>query len=295
MTGAYTTFEVAVSGGALHVGRWGDGERLLLAAHGITGTHRSYLALANALPPDTSLVAPDLRGRGKSNGVTGPCGMAAHADDLALVLDHLHAEQATVIGHSMGGSVAVVLADRHPDRVDRLVLVDGGPPIIRERPTGTVEEIVRDAIGPALDRLDMTFPSVPAYLDFWRAHPAWADWTSYAEDAFTYDLVGQPPSLRSGVDKAAVVDDGGSLLVSDDVPTAIANLRHQATLLYAPRGMLDQVPGMFPPDVVDGWVAQLPTLTAAAVPDVNHYTILMSDRGAAAIAAVIETGRPPQD
>jgi lipase len=200
-----------------------------------------------------------------------------------------------VIGHSMGGSVAVVLADRHPDRVDRLVLVDGGPPIIRERPAGTVEEIVRDAIGPALDRLDMTFPSVPAYLDFWRGHPAWAEWTTYAEDAFTYDLVGQPPSLRSGVSKDAVIEDGGSLLVSEDVPNATANLRHQATLLYAPRGMLDQVPGMFPPDVVDGWVAQLPTLTAVAVPDVNHYTILMSDRGAAVIASIIETGRPPRD
>ena len=60
----YAAFDVPVAGGSLHVGRWGDGPKVVVAAHGITGNHRSWQAVARALDPDVSLIAPDLRGRG---------------------------------------------------------------------------------------------------------------------------------------------------------------------------------------------------------------------------------------
>ena len=46
------------------------------------------------------------------------------------MLDHLQVDQAVVVGHSMGGFVAVVLAHHHPERVRRLVLIDGGLPLV---------------------------------------------------------------------------------------------------------------------------------------------------------------------
>ena len=63
----YSSFDVPVAGGSLHVGRWGEGDKVLVAAHGITGNHRSWQGVARALGPDVSLVAPDLRGRGLSS------------------------------------------------------------------------------------------------------------------------------------------------------------------------------------------------------------------------------------
>ena len=125
----YTSFDVPVAGGSLHVGRWGEGDHVVMAAHGITGNHFSWQGVARALGPDVSLVAPDLRGRGLSGKLPAPFGMRAHADDLAAVLDHLDLEQAVLVGHSMGAYVATVAATRHAPRWSQVVLVDGGLPL----------------------------------------------------------------------------------------------------------------------------------------------------------------------
>jgi lipase len=68
----YDSFAVEVDGGTLHVGRWGTGRPVVVAAHGITGTHRAFRALAEQLGEEVTLLAPDLRGRGHSNRVGGP-------------------------------------------------------------------------------------------------------------------------------------------------------------------------------------------------------------------------------
>src|SRR5512140_2879512 len=177
---AYQVFDVQVPGGQLRVGRWGTGPAVVIAAHGLTGTHMNFEALADQLGDTVTLLAPDLRGRGRST-VNGPYGMARHADDLMAVLDHAGCADASVVGHSRGGFVAVVAAGRHPGRIRDLVLVEGGLPLdlgsLAGRP---IEEVVRAVVGPALDRLRMTFPSRQAYLDYWRPHPALAgDWNDY--------------------------------------------------------------------------------------------------------------------
>ncbi len=294
---AYSSFDLDVPGGPVHVGRWGpdDAGATIVAVHGITGTHRAWLALAHSLPAATALVAVDLRGRGKSAGAEGPYGMPAHADDIARLLDHLGVESTTVVGHSMGGFVSVMLADRYPDRVDALVLVDGGLPFSDERPPpdAEVEALVQAAIGPALDRLDMTFPSPAAYLDFWHGHPAWQQWNEYAEDAFLYDLVptDDGTAYRSAVHKPAIITDGGALLVDDAVSDAASRISHPVTLVHAERGMFDQVPPLYPDEVVRRWKERLPQLQAVAAPGTNHYTVAMSDAGAALVAAAIEPAR----
>ena len=103
--------------------------RCVVAAHGITGNHRSWQGVARALDDDVTLIAPDLRGRGRSADLPGPFGMRAHAADLVAVLDHLELDQAVLAGHSMGAYVAAVAATTDPDRWRRVVLVDGGVPL----------------------------------------------------------------------------------------------------------------------------------------------------------------------
>ncbi|MCH7750179.1 MAG: alpha/beta fold hydrolase, partial [Acidobacteria bacterium] len=92
---------VPVTGGDLFVARWGSGPPVL-AVHGITGSHAAWPWVADRLVGAVSLIAPDLRGRGASNGLPGLFGMAAHAADLVAVLDHLDVTRAVVVGHSMG-------------------------------------------------------------------------------------------------------------------------------------------------------------------------------------------------
>jgi lipase len=282
----YDSFAVEVDGGTLHVGRWGTGRPVVVAAHGITATHRSFRALAEQLGEQATILAPDLRGRGRSNRVSGPFSMAAHADDLVTVLDHVGVARATIVGHSMGGFVAVVTAYRHPERVERLVLVDGGVPLdlgpLAGRP---VEQIVAAVIGPALQRLRMSFPSTAAYLDYWRGHPALArDWNHYCEDVFTYDLEGEGSALHSGVRETAVLADADSQLLQDDIPTALRALRHPTVLLRAPAGMLGAPPGLYPDGWLARWQREVAGLRSVLVPDVNHYTILLTQQGAEAVA-----------
>src|SRR4051794_17948038 len=120
-------FDVPVTGGELAVHRWPGEGPIVLAVHGLTSNAYSWGVVADQLGGDVTLIAPDLRGRGRSNGLPGPFGIAQHADDLAMVLDAIGAEQVVVAGDSMGGFIAALFAVRHAARGGELGLGGGGP------------------------------------------------------------------------------------------------------------------------------------------------------------------------
>ena len=101
----------------------------VLAVHGITANHLAWQLVAEALP-DLRIVAPDLRGRGRSSELPGPYGFDQHADDLAQLIDQLGLGPVPVVGHSMGGFVAMAVAHRHPDLISAVLLLDGGLPFV---------------------------------------------------------------------------------------------------------------------------------------------------------------------
>jgi len=277
-------FDVAVGGGELRVGRWGTGPRTVLGIHGVTASSMSLLPVARHVD-GTTLIAPDLRGRGASGELPGPFGMAAHAADCAAVLDRLGAGPAVVVGESMGAYVGVVLAASRPDLVERLVLVDGGLPL--PVPEGIdVDTLIDAVLGPAVARLRQTFPSRGAYLDFWRAHPALQDdWSDDIEAYLDYDLTGEEPELRSRVSEAAVRADGAENLVDPGlVPSSLRALTCPVTMLRATRGLLNQVPPLFPDELVAPWRDVVRDFSDEIVDDTNHYTIAFGDRGAKTIA-----------
>lgn len=277
--------DVPVAGGLLHAGRWGGTGMTALAVHGITASHMAWVEVAHRLP-DVTLLAPDLRGRGRSAHLPGAYGMAAHVADLVAMLDAVGCERVVVVGHSMGGFVAVTLAARHPDRVSRLVLVDGG------LPTGRPEDPVRagsiDAVlGPAAARLAMTFRTRESYRDFWRAHPAMGPIWGPAVAAYVdYDLVGEPPELRSSCREEAMRVDGAEVADHGTAAEVLRRVTAPITFLRAERGLLDGPP-FYPEDTVAAWLRGRPVVDACTVPDTNHYSILLGAPGAAAVARVV--------
>ena len=119
---------IAVAGGTLTVEVARSATNPVLAIHGISSQRKLWNWL-RATAPELSLIAPDLRGRGDSVGVTGGSSMGTHAADMVAVLDALGLESVDVCGMSMGGFVAVELAACYPERVQSLILVDGGLPM----------------------------------------------------------------------------------------------------------------------------------------------------------------------
>ena len=288
---SYRTLEVPVTGGSLYAGIWGDRGPVVLCSHGITGNHLAFQTLAERLGSDFRLVAPDHRGRGNSRDITGPWGMKAHARDTVALLDALEIECVDLmVGHSMGAFIAVVTQADYPDRIARLLLVDGGLPLADDMPEGvTPEQLVGAIIGPAMQRLDMRFSSLEAYLDFWRAHPAFQrseDWTPALLDYFAYDLVGRAPDLRSAVNKTAIIGDAESQLMSDDIPEALARLTAPVRFLHAPRGLLNDAP-LYSLARLEQLSARIADFRYRSVPDVNHYTIVLGEQGAGEVEAEI--------
>lgn len=288
MSDDYRPFRVPVAGGELCGGQWRGGqETTVLAIHGITASHLTWPWLADRLP-ESRVIAPDLRGRARSNALPGPYGLRRHADDLAALLDFLEVDRAVVVGHSMGAFVAVWLAHLYPDRVDSLVLVDGGLPIARD---AGIDPLLM--LGPAAERLSQTFESEQAYLDFWHGHPAFlADWSPQVADFARYDLDGTVPALHPSARFAAVAENVMELDGSDGYAEALAGLSLPIDFLRAPRGLQNEPTALYERSIVTDWATRLPTLTAHEVDNVNHYTIVMSDRGADRVAQAVNQHIP---
>jgi lipase len=285
--------EVQLGGGALHVAAAGpppaEALAVVLAAHGITASHMGWRPVARELlarRPGVCLLAPDLRGRGRSAAVGPPYGMAAHVADLVGVLDDAGVRRAVLAGHSMGAFVVARLAAERPERAGAVVLVDGGLRL-PARADVDADQVLDAVLGPAIARLRMTFASVREYVAFWRAHPAFAGrWTEDVEAYVRADLAGEPGALRSVVSEAAVRTDGADLLRDEATLGALERVRAPLRLLRAPRGLLDDDNPLIPRAVLDAFAAAHPNAIVEEVPAVNHYTITLG-AGAATVAAAI--------
>lgn len=286
----YSVVTVPVSGGELTVGVWepvGEITDTIVAIHGVTASHLAWMDVVPTLP-GVRIIAPDLRGRGRSNQIDGPAGMAAHAADIIAVMDAFGLANTTLVGHSMGAFVSVVTAYLHPDRISRLVLIDGGLPL--DVPAGlSAEELVQHILGPTAARLDMRFASVDDYLALWRAHPAFANaWTPALEQYLAYDLVPDGSgALRPATSYAVTVDDTVDLNTGSLPRDAVAGISVSTVFVWVPRGLQNETPGLYSPEQVARLEEALPSVRFRFVEDLNHYTIVMSDRGASAVAPII--------
>jgi len=115
----------------LHYADWGnDSAPTVMLVHGGRDHARNWDWVARELRHEWHVVAPDLRGHGDSGWAIG--GMYAIADfvlDLANLIDALGPEPVVLIGHSLGGAVSLMYTGIYPERVRKLVAIEGlGPP-----------------------------------------------------------------------------------------------------------------------------------------------------------------------
>ena len=103
----------------------GQGPAILLI-HGITNNSDTWERVFDVLAERYTVIAPDLIGHGQSAKPRGDYSMGAYASGLRDLMVGLGVERATLVGHSLGGGVAMQLAYQFPERTERLVLVSSG-------------------------------------------------------------------------------------------------------------------------------------------------------------------------
>jgi lipase len=288
-----TYFDVPVAGGALTVARAGSppqaGQTVVLGLHGMTSCHMVYRTVARELCHEARsvcMLAPDLRGRGRSAHLPEPYGIAVHIADLIAVLDHAGAERAIVVGHSMGSNIAARFAVDHPERTAAVVLLDSGLPFISEdlRPDDAQEGEPRGL----LHRLESTFATVEEYMAYWRGHPALdGAWDEDIEAFVRCDYVEDEDGVRCVVKVEAVFADIGDLTFDRLTRTAVRRVRVPVRLMRAERGLFDDDP-LIPGPELDEFLRHNPHVSVETIPGVNHYTIVMGGgRGPRRIAATL--------
>jgi pimeloyl-ACP methyl ester carboxylesterase len=237
----------SLAGGELFGETWGEGPPEVLVLHGWRRTHSDFATCVGPNAPEGPLptLAPDLPGFGATPPPREACGSAQYADVLARMLDDAASLTApVVVGHSLGGRVAVTLAAARPDLVGGLVLT--GAPLLpgsrRGRRTSPGFKLVR-----WLHRAGFVGD---ARMDRWRRHHGSADYRA-----------------AEGVMREVLVR-----LVNERYDDALAAVRCPVELVWGD----DDADA--PVEVAQALTQRIPGATLTVCPGAGHLTPLTAPR-----------------
>ncbi len=246
--------QVATSdGGSIHVVEHGEGPAVVLL-HGVTLTSDIWANQFEDLAGAHRVIALDQRGHGRSDAGSGGYALGRMADDLFEVLEELEVEQAVVVGHSMGGMVALTAATGRPDlfatRVAGLVLLStsggpyptGGRPVPAPLASGAVA-----VVGRQLSRNDgrgVGILPVPRLATL-AARLAFGQAPAAADVALTRRVMGpMSPTSLAGCIGAIASHDVSGRLAGITVPTrVVVGTRDLLTPPFHARRLAQGIPG----------------------------------------------------
>ncbi len=258
-------FDVAVRSHRLHAQRFGSRSApLVVGVHGLSGNMKSFDFVGEFLGGDAlQLVALDLRGRGNSETTRpGTYGWENHALDVFAVADTLGFERFSLVGQSMGGSVAMKAAELDGSRLDAVALVDVA---------GRVDRGVGAVIASVIDRLGDVYDSIDGYVDAVKAQGFVEPWSEYWDRRYRYELEEVDGGVRSRVDAMAVAEDR-TYTATQDPYDRWKHLTMPTLLLRATHELLPGVGYVVPADDRDRFVREV-RCSAVVDVDANHLTI----------------------
>lgn len=260
--------QIIVDDVMINLAHWKGNGKPILAVHGITANCMCWDILANNLTPGFDFLAMDLRGRGRSDKPASGYSADHHVNDIVGILDELRIEKVNLMGHSLGAFITLAFAAKHPDRIDRIVLVDGGGDLSPEQ-----FDNVFQGIKPALDRLTMTFPSADAYLEKMKSAPYMKPWNSVIENYYNYEIQVIAEGVKTNIAVDHIAEESGNVR-KVDCRRYYSQISCNTLVLRADQGLLSQDDILLPVDVIDRMMAEIPNVKRYDVEGVNHYGIV---------------------
>lgn len=258
----------------INLAAWQATGRPILCVHGITANCRCWDLMAEALLPDYRVIAMDLRGRGQSDKPSQGYSLDHHLQDINCLLDDLQIDRAVIMGHSLGAFIGLAFAARYPQRVDRLILVDGAGDLSPEQ----FEEVFI-AIKPALDRLGRVFASADDYLNKMKAAPYMHPWSPVIETYYRYELEAVEGGVRTNIDPAHIQEEAANIR-KVDCASFYPKVKSKVLILRAPNGLLSRKDLLLPEDVIARMIREIPDARRFDVEGVNHYGIVFQPHAA---------------
>lgn len=274
-----TEFDLQLPSGRLHAQRFGSPEApLVLCPPGLSANMKEYDFVAERIAGEgLQVVALDLRGRGQSEVTpAGTYGWPSHARDLFAAADALEAGRFSIIGHSMGGLVAMAAAEQNAERLDRVVLVDiaGAPD-----PSSLI------AIQASVNRLETVYPSTAFYIEAAKKLGLIDPWSEYWDRYFQYELEPVEGGVRARSNKEAVLEDS-AYGASHDIYGLWPSLKMPVLLVYATREIMPGLGRIVSAADRERLPRELPDARAVDV-DANHYTVITSPATVDAIGSFL--------
>ena len=260
--------EVKGDGVKINLARWEGSLGPILCVHGITANCRCWDVLADVLAPQYRVLAMDLRGRGRSEKPSKGYSLETHLRDMNGLMDDLGIDRAVVMGHSLGAFISLAFAAQYPERVDRLILVDGGGDLSQEQ----IDQVFV-GIKPALDRLQHVFPSVETYLETMQQAPYIQPWSPATETYFRYEIETTDDGVRTNIQPGHIAEEVGNIR-QVKFAAFYPQVRCPVLILRAPLGLLSENDILLPEDVIERMIREIPDARRFDVNGMNHYGIV---------------------
>jgi pimeloyl-ACP methyl ester carboxylesterase len=217
---------VDTNGISLHYLEFNGTGPTIILTHGLTANAHAFDGLIReGLAPAFHVLSIDLRGRGKSEQPLTGYSMKNHADDVLGLMDALNISSAIFGGHSFGALLSLYLAANHPERVEKLILIDAA---------ARMHSNTKEMLVPALSRLGQKFSSFDNYIEKVKAAPYLSFWDQQMESYYKADVKDNHDGTVTPVPQLTNMMEAVNGGLEYPWPEYIQNIKQPALLINGP-------------------------------------------------------------
>ncbi|HVO41760.1 MAG TPA: alpha/beta hydrolase [Aggregatilineales bacterium] len=245
-----------------------DANPPVLFIHDLVANGLSALRLSTLLVHRRRVIAPDLRGRGRTDMPISDFGVSTHSRDLLACLETLGVDRFVAMGHGYGAFIALTLAAGNPERVAGLIMLDGG---------GAIDDHSLSVQECYYAELPFRYPSVEDYVAGLQNHPLYQPWTGELESFVRSTIQSQPNGTGMRLLSRPAFESDRRAAVEETLPgvhNLYSRVKCPVLILRAGKGITEEGDQMLSDDAIALMTASMPNTKVLTIAEATHITLL---------------------